>query len=144
MKRLILLILSFVSLRIAVSQSIIVNPDGTHSTIFHNGNTSTIVNPNGTHSPVFHNGNISTVVNPNGTHRLFVFSEPTFYFHLNYSKKSFSKNTGTHFWIAFLSVGKNNWHFNNSKSKWHDFNYFSQWKYFYSCQFQWYTINDLS
>ena len=67
MKRLILLILSFVSLRIAVSQSIIVNPDGTHSTIFHNGNTSTIVNPNGTHSPVFHNGNISTVVNPNGT-----------------------------------------------------------------------------
>ena len=68
MKRLILLILSFVSLRIAVSQSIIVNPDGTHSTIFHNGNTSTIVNPNGTHSPVFHNGNISTVVNPNGTH----------------------------------------------------------------------------
>ena len=68
MKRLILLILSFVSLRIAVSQSIIVNPDGTHSTIFHNGNTSTIVNPNGTHSPVFNNGNISTVVNPNGTH----------------------------------------------------------------------------
>ncbi|MFZ1379557.1 MAG: hypothetical protein WAS56_07820, partial [Saprospiraceae bacterium] len=47
--------------------STVVNPNGTHSTIFHNGNTSTIVNPNGTTSTIFHNGNISTVVNSNGT-----------------------------------------------------------------------------
>lgn len=50
------------------STSLIVNPNGTHSTAFNNGNTSIIVNPNGTHSTAFHNGNTSTIVNPNGTH----------------------------------------------------------------------------
>ena len=50
------------------STSTIVNPDGTHSTAINHGSTSIIVNPNGTHSSVIHNGNISTIVNPNGTH----------------------------------------------------------------------------
>jgi CDGSH-type Zn-finger protein len=45
-----------------------VNPDGTHTVIFHNGNSSTQVNPDGTHTVIFHNGNSSTQVNPDGTH----------------------------------------------------------------------------
>ena len=52
----------------ALAQSVIVNPDGTHSILFDNGATSTLVNPNGTHSVIFNNGNTSTVVNPDGTH----------------------------------------------------------------------------
>lgn len=52
----------------AIAQSVIVNPDGTHSVIINNGNTSTVVNPNGTHSTLFNNGNTSILVNPNGTH----------------------------------------------------------------------------
>jgi hypothetical protein len=47
-----------------------VNPDGTHSTVFRNGNTSTQVNPDGSHTVIFHNGNINTQVNPDGTHTL--------------------------------------------------------------------------
>ncbi len=34
--------------------SIQVNPDGTHTAVFHNGNTATAVNPDGTHSTIFH------------------------------------------------------------------------------------------
>lgn len=48
---------------------IVVNPNGTHSTVINTStNSSLIVNPNGTHSTVIKNGNISTIVNPNGTH----------------------------------------------------------------------------
>ena len=57
------------SLALAASaQGVVVNPDGTHSHIMNNGNTSVIVNPNGTHSTVFHNGNTSVIINPSGTH----------------------------------------------------------------------------
>lgn len=52
----------------ANAQTVIVNSDGTHSTVINNGSTSTIVNPDGTHSNVINNGNTSTIVNPNGTH----------------------------------------------------------------------------
>ena len=48
--------------------STVVNPDGTHSVMFNNGNTATQINPDGTHSVVINNGDISTVVNPDGTH----------------------------------------------------------------------------
>lgn len=50
---------------------IIVNPNGTHSTVINTGaNSSLVVNPNGTHSTVTKSGNISTIVNPNGTHSI--------------------------------------------------------------------------
>lgn len=56
------------SLALAASaQGVVVNPDGTHSHIMNNGNTSVIVNPNGTHSTAFHNGNTTTILNPDGT-----------------------------------------------------------------------------
>ncbi len=45
-----------------------VNPNGTHSTTYQNGNTSTTVNPDGTHSATLQNGNSSTTIYPNGTH----------------------------------------------------------------------------
>ncbi|TDQ19039.1 hypothetical protein DFQ04_0856 [Algoriphagus boseongensis] len=50
------------------AQSVIVNPDGTHSVIHDHGNTQVIVNPNGTHSILLGTGNIKTLVNPDGTH----------------------------------------------------------------------------
>ncbi|HTN21681.1 MAG TPA: hypothetical protein VL125_14455 [Pelobium sp.] len=50
----------------AFAQSVIVNADGTHSTIIDNGATKTIVNPNGTHSTVIENGETKIIVNPNG------------------------------------------------------------------------------
>lgn len=54
-----------------IGQSTIqVNPDGTHSTIYTNGNTSTIVNPNGTHTTQHHNGQTTTQINPDGTHTI--------------------------------------------------------------------------
>jgi hypothetical protein len=57
-------LLTFVSLN---GQTVIINPDGTHSTVFDNGGTKTIVNPNGTFSTVFDKGPTKTIVNPNGT-----------------------------------------------------------------------------
>jgi CDGSH-type Zn-finger protein len=50
------------------AQTIIVNLDGTHSTIINNGTTKTIVNPDGTHSTIIDNGTTKTIVNPDGTH----------------------------------------------------------------------------
>ncbi len=51
------------------AQQIIINPDGTHSTVIDNGGgIKTIVNPNGTHSTIIGSGGIKTLVNPNGTH----------------------------------------------------------------------------
>jgi len=52
----------------AIAQSILVNPDGTHSVIHDHGATSIVVNPNGTHSVLFNNGSTSIMVNPDGTH----------------------------------------------------------------------------
>ena len=54
--------------RYAIAQSILVNPDGTHSVIHDHGATSIVINPNGTHSVVFNNGPTSIMVNPDGTH----------------------------------------------------------------------------
>ena len=57
-----------VSLSAYAQHTVVVNPDGTHSTAIHNGNTTTIVNPDGTHSTAIHNGNSATIVNPDGSH----------------------------------------------------------------------------
>ncbi|HSF88604.1 MAG TPA: hypothetical protein VLA46_04255 [Saprospiraceae bacterium] len=57
----------------AFGQTILVNPDGTHSVILNSGsNTSVMVNPNGTHTVIFDNGNTQTWVNPDGTHSVMV------------------------------------------------------------------------
>ena len=55
-----------------MTQSIIANPDGTHSVVHDNSPTSTGINPNGTHSVIFNNGNTSIMVNPDGTHSVVV------------------------------------------------------------------------
>lgn len=47
----------------AVAQSVIVNPDGTHSTVINNGSTSVIVNPDGTHSTLINNENTPVSTN---------------------------------------------------------------------------------
>jgi hypothetical protein len=52
----------------AVAQSIVVNPDGTHSIMAHTGNASTIINSNGGHATVINHGSTSIIVNPDGTH----------------------------------------------------------------------------
>lgn len=54
------------------AQTIIVNPDGTHSILIDNGSIKTLVNPNGTHSTIIDNGSTKTIVNPNGTHSVVV------------------------------------------------------------------------
>ena len=68
MRRVLLSLLCMVSLSAYAQHTVVVNPDGTHSTAIHNGNTTTIVNPDGSHSPAIHNGNSITIVNPDGTH----------------------------------------------------------------------------
>ena len=68
MRRILLSLLCMVSLSAYAQHTVVVNPDGTHSVVINNGNTSTIVNPNGTHSTAIHNGNTTTIVNPDGTH----------------------------------------------------------------------------
>ena len=52
----------------AVAQSIVVNPDGTHSIMVTTGNASTIINSNGSHATVITHGSTSIIVNPDGTH----------------------------------------------------------------------------
>lgn len=68
MRRILLSLLCLVSLSAYAQHTVIVNPDGTHSTAIRNGNTTTIVNSNGTHSTAIHNGNTTTIINSNGTH----------------------------------------------------------------------------
>jgi len=58
--KILLMICCIVFVTDVVGQTVVVNPDGTHSTV--HGNV--IVNPDGTHSTV--HGNV--IVNPNGTH----------------------------------------------------------------------------
>jgi|GEM_PF-6143992 len=50
----------------AIAQSVVVNPDGTHSTVINNGTTSTIINPDGSHSTVISDGNNRTLINSGG------------------------------------------------------------------------------
>ena len=68
MRNILLSLLCMVSLSAYAQHTVVVNPDGTHSTAIHNGNTTTIVNPDGTHSTAIHNGNSATIVNPDGSH----------------------------------------------------------------------------
>jgi hypothetical protein len=63
-----LLMLSFLINCYSTAQTIIVNPDGTHSIVINNGITSTIVNPDGMHSTAITNGLTFTLINPDGTH----------------------------------------------------------------------------
>ncbi|WP_425638032.1 hypothetical protein ACPUEN_01295 [Algoriphagus yeomjeoni] len=65
----VLVALFFVMLSSGVfAQSVIVNPDGTHSVIIDHGVHKVIVNPNGTHSVVVGSGTSQIIVNPDGTH----------------------------------------------------------------------------
>ena len=66
--RLIIFLFFALFINLCIAQTIQVNPDGTHTIIYDNGNTSTQVNPDGTHTIIFNNGNTSTQVNPDGTH----------------------------------------------------------------------------
>lgn len=50
------------------AQSIIINPDGTHSVVIDHGVHKVIVNPNGTHSVAVSSGISNIIVNPDGTH----------------------------------------------------------------------------
>ena len=68
MRRILLSLLCMVSLSAYAQHTVVVNPDGTHSVVINNGNTSTIVNPDGTHSTAINNGNSTIIVNPDGTH----------------------------------------------------------------------------
>lgn len=65
----ILVILFFAMLSSGLfAQSVIVNPDGTHSVVIDHGVHKVIVNPNGTHSVAVSSGTSNIVVNPDGTH----------------------------------------------------------------------------
>lgn len=50
------------------AQTVIVNPDSTHSVIHDHGKTKVMVNPDGTHSVMIQNGKNQTWVHPHGTH----------------------------------------------------------------------------
>lgn len=50
------------------AQSVIVNPDGTHSVVIDHGVHKIIVNPDGTHSLAVSPGTGNILVNPDGTH----------------------------------------------------------------------------
>tara|TARA_R110002020_G_scaffold436722_1_gene646871 strand:+ start:6504 stop:6887 length:384 start_codon:yes stop_codon:yes gene_type:complete len=49
---------------------VIVNPDGTHSVAVGLGTSNILINPNGTHSQIIGNRNSKIIVNPNGTHSI--------------------------------------------------------------------------
>lgn len=49
--------------------SVVVNPDGTFSTLEQTGGSAVLINPNGTHSTIPNaDSNPTVVVNPDGTH----------------------------------------------------------------------------
>ena len=65
----ILIILFFAMLSSGLyAQSVIVNPDGTHSVVIDHGVHKVIVNPDGTHSVAVGLGTSNILINPNGTH----------------------------------------------------------------------------
>nr|MBI1229109.1 hypothetical protein [Cytophagales bacterium] len=72
-----LIIALFAVIDKSTAQSVVVNPDGTHSVVIDNGSTKTIVNPNGTHSTIIGSGTTRTIVNPNGTHSTLISSGAT-------------------------------------------------------------------
>jgi len=64
-----LVILFFVMLSSGLyAQTVIVNPDGTHSVVHDLGDTKVVVNPNGTHSVILGSDTNKIMINPNGTH----------------------------------------------------------------------------
>lgn len=73
MKIIFILICTLFISRSVKAQSVIVNPDGTHSVLMGTGSTQILVNSDGTHSTVIDNGGATkTVVNPNGTHSIII------------------------------------------------------------------------
>lgn len=72
MKTLFLLFGCFTTIA-AFTQSVVVNPDGTHSVLIdHGGGTSIAIHPDGTHSVVVNHGAVDVVINPDGTHSVVV------------------------------------------------------------------------
>jgi hypothetical protein len=51
---------------------VVVNPDGTHSTVLGSGDNKTIVKADGTHSQLIGHGNTQVIVNPDGSHSLLI------------------------------------------------------------------------
>lgn len=70
MKPIILIILGLLFFHNVQSQTVVVNPDGTHSIGIDHGGHSVVVNPDGTHSVAVNHGNHAVVVNPDGTHSI--------------------------------------------------------------------------
>ena len=68
MKILLLTLFTFVILQTANSQTVIVNPDGTHSVSASHGAHSVVINPDGTHSIGVKHGLHTIVIKPEGTH----------------------------------------------------------------------------
>jgi hypothetical protein len=91
---------------LAKSQTVVVNADGTHSTIIDNGATKTIVNPDGTHTIVINNGVTKTIVNPNGTHSTIID---------NGSTKTIINPNGTHTLVVVPAIP------NNHSFQWYTF-----------------------
>jgi len=77
MRKIFLLLMLFVAFENVKAQTVIVNPDGTHTIVIDNGPTKTIVNPDGTHSIVIDNGSTKTIINPNGTHSTVIDNDST-------------------------------------------------------------------
>jgi hypothetical protein len=58
------------------AQTVVVNPDGSHSLVICHGSTNAlIVNPDGTHTQVFNHGDTQVRVNPNGSHTVILHSD---------------------------------------------------------------------
>ena len=72
MRRILISLLCMVSLSAYAQNTVVINPDGTHSVVINHGTTSTIVNPDGTHSTAIKNGSTTTIVNPDGTHTVVI------------------------------------------------------------------------
>ena len=54
----------------AYGQGVIVNPDGTHSTVHGSGNSGIIVNPNGTHTTIHGSDVDPAIINSTRNHSL--------------------------------------------------------------------------
>lgn len=50
------------------AQTVVVNPNGTHTTVINSGETGVAIQQNGTLSPAIVSGNAVVVINPDGTH----------------------------------------------------------------------------
>lgn len=83
MRTLFLLIGCFATIA-AFAQSVVVNPDGTHSVLIdHGGGTSIAIHPDGTHSVVVNHGAVDIVINADGTHSVVAHANQTTTSHLS-------------------------------------------------------------